>query len=105
MATRGASRVRADRVWADAPSGGGLWSSIALACVAWDAGRFDPAGADHLKLVLFNSGYALSVAVFAVAIVRSIAASSSPAARQKLALDLLPHQIMLAVVAWLLWLG
>lgn len=99
----GVSALIASR-WADRRDAR-FWALIAAACFVWDSGRANPSVLDRHALLLFNGDYAFGVALFAIAIGWRIHAASSPLARRKLALDLLPQLIALAVAAWLLWLG
>lgn len=82
-----------------------FWAMIGAVCVLWDAGRADPDGAGHAVLLTLNGAFLGGLLLASAAIAWKIRASSTRAARQKLALDLLPLMIGLAVVSWLCWLG
>jgi diguanylate cyclase (GGDEF)-like protein len=82
-----------------------FWALIALAAVAWEPGRALPDGAHRGALLVFNAGFVISVAAFAIALGLAVHASTDSAARQKLALDLIPQMIGLIVIAWLGWIG
>jgi diguanylate cyclase (GGDEF)-like protein len=82
-----------------------FWTLIAAGCVIWDSGRADPSGADRQLLLALNGVFLAGLLLFAATIGWKIHSSSTPAARQKLALDLMPQMIGLAVVIWLFWLG
>ena len=82
-----------------------FWTFVAAGSVIWDSGRADPEGADRALLLALNGAFLIGLLVFAATIGWKIHSSSTSAARHKLALDLLPQMIGLAVVTWLFWLG
>ena len=82
-----------------------IWALVAASALAWEPGRAAPHGAYRHTLIVFNGGFLFAVALFAIALSLAIHKTASSSTRQKLALDLIPQMIGLAVIAWLGWIG